>query len=328
MVRTVHAAVAAGNPAIAWPAVIPELFRDRLRSRHGLRDRLQTYATALATLTADQQARVLVAVGAQNDLVNLLSCAAHCESVTLLPEAIRTPARSLFSFAFELLTELGIRDRHYHVIWERSKQHVCPFCGCEFFDAPGAPRENDDHYLAESRYPYAAANLANLVPMGAKCNQRYKQAIDILNDDAGARRRAFYPYSAVSVTVCLDASEPFAAPDGRTPRWVIDLVPPSPECETWDHVFKIRERYQRDILDPFFIEWLRPLTAWWNKDTHANPVTDAVLIDALSRYINDLVAMEMTGRDFLRAPMFVMLHKRCVAGDQRLLRFLRTVVGA
>ncbi len=326
MVREVHAQIAGGVAAVNWPQIIPEPQRARLRSRHGLRDRLQTYATALDGLNVGDRNRVLSALTQQNDFVNLLSCASDCEAISALPEEIRAPARDLFGFCFGLLTALGIRDQHYKIVWERTNQHVCPFCGCEFFDAPGAPREDDDHYLAESHYPFAAANLRNLVPMGSKCNQRYKHAANILVAQDGARRRAFYPYSQISVSISLDASEPFAADDGRKTRWVVDLLPASPECETWDQVFSIRERYSRDILDPHYIEWLRPLAVWWKKEIQTNPVTEAVLVEGLTRYISDLVGMEMSGRDFLRAPMFSMLRKRCAEGDQRLIRFLSRVV--
>ncbi|MCK7494405.1 MAG: hypothetical protein MZW92_26920 [Comamonadaceae bacterium] len=58
-----------------------------------------------------------------------------------------------------LLTKIGIRDRRYQAIYKSAMYHMCPFCGCEYFDAPGAPREDLDHYLAKSRYPFAAVNL-------------------------------------------------------------------------------------------------------------------------------------------------------------------------
>ena len=104
---------------------------------------------------------------------------------------------------------------------------MCPFCGCEYFDAPGAPREDLDHYLPKSLYPFAAANLRNLVPMGMKCNERYKLAQDILRDAAGVRRRSFDPYAERQIKVILDNSVPLAARTAKRPtgRLISTLIP-------------------------------------------------------------------------------------------------------
>ena len=93
---------------------------------------------------------------------------------------------------------------------------MCPFCALEYFDAPGAPREDLDHYLAVSRYPFAAANLRNLTPMGMKCNERHKGDGDILRDEAGNRRQSFDPYVERELQVSVLNSIPFAQADGQT----------------------------------------------------------------------------------------------------------------
>jgi hypothetical protein len=129
----------------------------------------------------------------QNAIADLVSCASDCECLAELPTTIQAPAKNLFLFGFSLLTDLGVRDLHYSAIYNATSYHLCPFCGLEYFDAPGAPREDLDHYLASSRYAFAAANLRNLSPMGMKCNERYKLAGDILRDATGNRRRSFDP---------------------------------------------------------------------------------------------------------------------------------------
>ena len=119
---------------------------------------------------------VLACLVQQNRIADLAICATDCEILSDLPKAIQAPVAEPCNFAFELLTGLGVRDRHYRAIYTTVPYHVCPFCGCEYFDAPGAPREDLDHYLPRNLYPFAAANLRNLVPMGMKCNERYKLA--------------------------------------------------------------------------------------------------------------------------------------------------------
>src|SRR5260370_19078173 len=131
MVLTVHASLEAGEDVSDWPAIIPAAHRAQLRPRWGLRDRIQAYAVAAAGLTAEQLVQVEVCLIQQNDIADLLSCAGDCEVIADLPAAIRTPAEDLFTFAFELLDDLGIRDTQYQQIYAVINPAVCPFCGSE-----------------------------------------------------------------------------------------------------------------------------------------------------------------------------------------------------
>jgi len=217
MVQTIHTNHDGRQGALAWLDIIPAAYRDKLYRRTGLYDRLAQYAVAASKLSVPERQQVIACVVQQNRIADLVTCATDCESLSDLPKAIQAPVAELCGFAFELLTRLGVRDRHYRAIYTAAPYHVYPFCGCEYFDAPGAPREDLDHYLPKSLYPFAAANLRNLVPMGMKCNERYKLAQDILRDGAGVRRRSFDPYADRHLKVVLDNSVPFGGADGQTP---------------------------------------------------------------------------------------------------------------
>ena len=209
-IRRIHEGVEASEGVPSWPELLPAEWRARLESRTGLRDRLQRYLRVVEGLGRKERKRILRALREQNAIDRLVSCSSECDSVEDLAEPVRGPARELFGFAFELLGRIEVRELHYACIYANSRYHVCPFCGCEYFDAPGAPRESLDHYLSYSRYPFAAANLRNLVPMGNKCNSRYKRAQDILRAADGARRRSFFPYGNIpAISVSLDDSVPF-----------------------------------------------------------------------------------------------------------------------
>ena len=95
----------------------------------------------------------------QNELVALFDCSGECEVITDLPESIRQAAQNLFAFGYDLLTDLGIRDTQYKEIYNVITDTVCPFCGSEYFDAPESRREDLDHYLAKTLYPFAASEL-------------------------------------------------------------------------------------------------------------------------------------------------------------------------
>jgi len=290
ILRSIHNSLQAGKTLQSWPGIIPVAYRQKLKKRTGLRDRLKEYWKAVSSLTSTNRREVLRALYDENRIALLLACKHDCTTIDDLPAQIQQPISDLFHFAFTLLTDLGVRDQHYRAIYGAESYHVCPFCGCEYFDAPGAPREALDHYLAESKYPFAAANLQNLVPMGNKCNSRYKLAQDILKREDGTRRKSFYPYSHKGIKISLNNSQPFAGTDGKMPQWCIEFDQEIEETVTWDVVFHIRERYQRDILDPFFESWLRDFSSWC-RSAHVKIIPDREIIDAIARYAGYLETM-------------------------------------
>jgi len=318
MVTAIHTNLDAGVPAATWPAIIPAAHRNDLHSRTGLRERLDAYRVAVSGLTPTERQQIATCLTQQNRIDDLCSCAGDCVLLSQLPPASHAPIKNLFDYSFSLLAEIGVRDRHYEAIYSGMNCHVCPFCGCEYFDAPGAPREDLDHYLPKSRYPFASVNLRNLVPMGMRCNERYKLDADILRSADGTRRRAFDPYTEHNVEVRLNGSVPFAGIDGRIPSWTIQFEPDSPECTTWDEVFHVRERIQRDVLDPSFVRWLREFANWFKRRI-AIPEPDAEIVQhAMLQYAEDLTLLGFSAREFLRAPVFKMLHFHCTSGNDRL----------
>ncbi len=131
-------------------------------------------------------------------------------------------------------------------------------------------------------------------------------------------RMVFDPYLDRNIEVRLTDSVPFAAEDGQTPDWVIEFQPNSPECETWDEVFSIRERIKRDVLDQSFRRWLREFATWFKRRV-GNPAPDkTIVLNAVDAYSEDMADLGLNAREFLRAPVFRMLHHHCANGDDRL----------
>lgn len=322
MVRSIHQHIANDEEVPIWPAIIPDPYRQRLRRRTGLRDRVNAYREAVEQLDEADRQRVLQCLGDQNRIADLLRHDIECQRLADLPEDLREPITRLFDFAFDLLTPLGIRDGLYKAIYDHCPRHVCPFCGCEFFDAPTSRREDLDHYLPRSRYPFAAANLRNLVPMGAKCNSRYKLAQDIRCDENGNQRSAFDPYNHNEVRIGLLNSVPFASEDGFTPQWEIAFEPDSDECSTWDAVFRIRERYIRDVLNPYFKPWLDQFEKYCQEQKLGQP-SDEVLDEAIEEFISTLDIMNNMGPNFLQAPVFRMIKRNIDEGNDRLRDLMR-----
>lgn len=325
---SIHANLRNGETPPTWPDILPEPYRTRLRRRTGLRERLNAYIKALKHLSLEEQEQTLQTLREQNEIACLLTGEAECEMITDLPKGIRTPVTQLFEFAFSLLTDLEIRDAHYSKIYDSVPCHSCPFCGCEYFDAPGAPREALDHYLPKSKYPFAAANLRNLVPMGNKCNSRYKLAEDILRKEDGTRRKSFDPYNFRGIKLSLENSQPFSGKlesTGQLPSWQIDFQPDSEEITTWDEVFRLRERYERDVLDASFFKWLRDFQAWC-KSLNVAPNSEQELMNAIQRYASYQDDIGFDNKAFLHAAVFWMLHKHCLQGNQRLIKLIQDIV--
>jgi hypothetical protein len=324
IIQIIHASLDANQTLPSWPDIIPESSRARLTKRDGLQKRLNAYHIDAAKLTQSERQKVSACLTQQNRISELCNCSEDCETLDEMPIKIQASIKSLFDFAFSLLEDFGIRDRQYSVIYESQTYHVCPFCGCEYFDAPGAPREDLDHYLVKNKYPFAAVNLRNLVPMGMKCNQRYKHEADMLRDAQGFRRLSFDPYTERNLEVRLTNSVPFAGLDGQ-PQWNIDIQPDSPECTTWDDVFSLRKRMIRDVLDPSFNRWLGEFAKWFCK---RNPYSDdfAIVLKELSIYAEDFELLGFDAREFLRVPVFNMLHHHCANGDERLSEFIVSLI--
>lgn len=327
MLRSIHTAVQAGNAVPVWPNIIPDAYRARLQRRRKLRERLNAYSDAFINLPAAERQAVQKAFFGQNQIQALLAGNRNCATRDQLPVSLGNAISELSKEAFRLLCECGIRDQQYRTIYSNLSHKVCPFCGLEFFDAPDAPREDFDHYLPHSRYPYAGANAKNLVPMGGRCNSAYKGTIDVLWNGA-KRRQAFFPYGHVGVRVSLANSQPFGGgANGDSPRWEVTFLPPSPEAQTWDSVFKVGERYVRDVLIPEYESWLKGF-AEFCKAAGIGAANVQELIDGLDRFRSFNANEGFSNRGFLKAAMFEVLVHHCRLGNQRLVRLLQDVLAA
>ncbi len=308
-----------------WPECIPNARRSILRRRTGLRDRYGAFKEKYVLLDANDRTCVVDELTMQNSIDQLLCTESDCKKISELPQNIRTEASELFTFAFTLLSGLGIRDRQYKVIYDNIPKKVCPFCGIELMEAPEAPRPDLDHYLVKEDYPLAAVNLKNLVPMGGRCNQKYKKRQNLLYDDAGNRRKVFYPYTEQGTDIIVSNTDP-TGNKGR-PAWQVDFDPSTPECETWDAVFCIRERYARDVLEPHYNSWLSGFSNWFRKNHELGNVDQDMLINSLDDYVDLQKYMPLDGVDSMQPKVFRLIHDGCLEGNERLLGIMGDLVG-
>lgn len=122
---------------------------------------------------------------------------------------------------------------------------LCPICGINELRIKLATlRDQYDHYLPLSIYPFSAVNFKNLVPVCAECNSlEVKGDTDIISVSTG---KLFYLYDEnhkgiiISFQIIKDSSNideiewslGFANPDGKTE-----------EIDSWKYIYKIDIRY-------------------------------------------------------------------------------------
>lgn len=197
---------------------------------------------------------------ANNDIENACSRNDACIPVTFaslnatkqsLNQKLEDFFKNLYSSGFldlkNTVGKIGSLTDYYKEFVKENDEGVCPFCGLLPIDGEFDPtREAFDHYLPKSKYPFNSINLKNLAPSCNKCNSGNKRDKDPLHDDAGNRRKAFYPFSTahtgIEVTVSIAHKNWSDLKDGDV---VINFGPigMAEEIGTWKELYRVDQRY-------------------------------------------------------------------------------------
>ena len=312
-----------GEAPVAWPDCLPNLLRPILSNRHGLRDRIEIFWTAYQELNDDQKARLRQAIDDQTNLPEIFGLPCNCETIVGLPDPVIEAAGQIFDFAFKQLKTLKlggecIRDIQYKAIYDQLQEKICPFCGLNHFRAPGAPRHALDHYLPASRYTFAGSDFRNLVPCCHECNSDFKADQDLLFRDDGTRRQCSDPYVGPVYTVSLQGSRMFEGETvngHRVPQWVIKFVGgPVAHAQTWDEIYRVKERFARDILNVCFIPWVEDFARYYVQHFGKADEVDEVY-HSLPDYIAGLGLDQLRERAFLKTEVLRLIYNSCDDGE-------------
>lgn len=158
-----------------------------------------------------------------------------------------------FGLSF-VVDALGSDLGSYYVDFIRANNvGCCPFCGLLPIDNEFDPtREAFDHYLPKSKYPFNSVNLKNLAPSCNKCNSGNKGNKDPLHNNAGDRRKAFYPFSTdgFDPRISIDVfSEDWTKQKPTDLNITISSGSHPEEVETWNDLFRIKDRYSAQCCD-------------------------------------------------------------------------------
>ena len=273
-----------------------------------LKKKIVAFYKAYRSLDAADRGVVQSAFSSTNSIRRQLSCRTPRYSVDELPEAIRDATSSLFNHLFENTLSSGEACRkHWRDFYESLAGKHCPFCGLEILHSPELYKQDYDHILCKSRYPFAAVNLRNLAPMGSACNRIFKGDTDVVFDGAMARKFPD-PFGAdPGVSIDLTGSRP---PQGSANpgHWNVGVSPSTDELETWEAVFKIRDRYANDYLEPKYSEWVKDFIEWAaGQRTHQMPWTGDEVREYLRRFAQMCSSRRLHQQGFLKSALFHLL---------------------
>jgi hypothetical protein len=169
-----------------------------------------------------------------------------------LPLDIKSTFSILYIYLYNQLTRtsttLNSQDRsrsnHYRDFYHDNGE-VCCFCGIKELDEPEVQNGAYDHYLHITKYPFAAINYRNIVPMCDKCNEPPgkgdKHAV-FENYASRIRRKANYPYEeGVSKIVKLKMDTIFPGVNNVQFSYSGDNLL---KINVWLNLFDIESKYQ------------------------------------------------------------------------------------
>ncbi|WP_445620264.1 hypothetical protein ACUN8C_16600 [Kushneria sp. Sum13] len=339
MVRLVHYKldqdIYVGNDQTCWERFVQDSVvedkRSLIKPLTGIRDRIFNYKDELHKLSHQQRANVLSAMQAQSSVELLIDGTQEIKIIKNNYPGLHEAAKKLFSFCYEKLTELKVRERQYRIIFNSLSDKICPFCGIERVMNPEETAQDQDHYLAKSIYPFAAANMRNLVPMCRCCNRDYKHDKDILTGSDGYKRHVFDPYDCNPPKISLANSTLILDSFPIKFKWKIEFLTETEASETWDQVFSIRTRYERDILNQYFDTWMKNFCKKCEKDRKRNNIsrnlTKVEVRERLSFYQEDKSESPSIGlAGFLEPLVFSLLLQLYDEGNERVVNLIRDAV--
>lgn len=212
----------------------------------------------------DKKSQDLIKQGFKNNNLIEKLCSGEVEPIHYndIPELLRTHLEGLFLYLYNGVlntTAFTIKHcdmkSHFNASRELNKKYkFCPFCGLYRLNSQyDIGRDDYDHYLPKTKYPFNSVNFRNLVPICHECNSKYKKAKDPLfkDDDKTKRRKVFYPYDNLMDSMTFKLS---VAGQGKIPIIDDDLnieitsdLNRVEEIEAWDDIFQIKDRYISEI---------------------------------------------------------------------------------
>lgn len=202
--------------------------------------------------------------------------------------------------AFREIYNRTLRD-HFNQLSDTNKSiTLCPFCGIsEIKKSADLTRDQYDHYLPKSLYPFSSINFSNLVPICKECN-----SFDVKGEKdslAMSKGKIFFPYDSnhrgisLTVNVVNDNSDSekidlefiFSTDDSNIS-----------EIESWKNIYLIEPRYI-GYIKARIQQWSSALFELLSNSQFANTSVDEIC----KIYLMYLEAEHKQKLDYLKLPV-------------------------
>lgn len=250
------------------------------------------------------------------------------ESVSIeLSKHLTNFFKNLYAQSFlslkSIASRIGVIEDHYTLFMNKNTTGKCPFCGIA--DVKGiyhSKREAYDHFLPKAIYPFNSINFKNLAPACHECNSSYKLSRDPLylvknplSQNAGNRRKAFYPYQSKGYAIKFEIS--LNCPDWTNIQPTDIALKTGPdelreELDTWLDVYGIEERYKAKCCaendGKYWIEQVRD-------ECQNYEMTPEQIIETRAKLANSRPFADV---NFLRSPFLQACHQSGLFVDMNL----------
>jgi hypothetical protein len=205
-------------------------------------------------LTAEQRDEITKAFNINNRIEELCNGELTPVYLDALPSVVKDDMKPLlvnfYNTVIDYVSVPGNKLDYYNRLQEQNKYKNCPCCGLSPIESAESHfREDNDHYLPKADFPFATVNFNNLVPLCSKCNKKCKST----KNPFEAGRISFYPFDTnhnpINIEINIVSSESLDYSKLKNDDIQVEFDNDIDKTETWDWLFKIKERYIEEIKD-------------------------------------------------------------------------------
>jgi hypothetical protein len=216
-----------------------------------LKNDIDTIYEKCKLLSDKERADIREAFVVNNRIEELCSGTINPISLASLPTVVTDYMKPLLVKFYEYLLDraevAGDKLDYYNKLIQNNRFTTCPCCGLiPIESAESHYREDNDHYLPKSDFPFASVNFNNLVPLCSKCNKKCKGSKNPVENS----RKAFYPFNInhneINVDISIIDNDNLNYIHLKDTDIKITFDSDSDKTETWNWLFNIKERYNEE----------------------------------------------------------------------------------
>jgi len=284
----------------------------KVNKNKSLNDEVERIYEVFKGLSDDQKDTIQEAFKTNNKIEKLCNKEEIPIYLSAMHKVVKDDIKPLFKWCYENLLDkaevAGEKLQYYKDLIDENGFDECPCCGLidfESIDPDNDYREDYDHYLPKSKYPFASVNFENLVPLCHKCNSKRKESKDPIEND----RSAFYPFKIgdhdIGITIEVDKDQDIEKLAKKDLRFI--FTGDDDKIETWDWLFDINSRYN-DKLRPKVKTLIREMKNRYRQSKKENQGKS--FTDIIDQEIENYQIDRFSDWKFIKIPFLKELKKR------------------